>query len=148
MARRYSTYGAGDTGTDKTVLTVVSTTAIRPAICDILLGAGTTPSDHACKWVMNRFTAGGTGTAFTPVALNPSDPAATFTSASNHTVEPTYTASSYLLGWSMNQRGTFRWVAAPGFELIAPNTAANGIGLKTLSSTSTADYEATFLVEE
>lgn len=148
MARRYNTYGAGDTGTDKTVLTMVSTTAIRPKICDILVGAGTTPSDHASKFVMSRFTAGGTGTAFTPVALDPSDPASVFTSAYNHSVEPTYTAAAYLLGWSMNQRGTFRWVAAPGFELVAPPTAANGIGLKTLSSTATADYEASFLVEE
>lgn len=148
MSRRYNTYGAGDVGTDKTVLTVISTTAIRPRICDIIVGAGTTPADHATKFVLNRLTATGTGTSFTPVALDPSDPAATFTSAYNHSSEPTYTASGYLLGFSMNQRSTFRWVAAPGFELVAPATANNGIGLKSLSSTTTADHEATFLVEE
>ena len=58
------------------------------------------------------------------------DPAAVSVCGKNHTVEPTYTAIASLLDIALNQRATFRWVAAPGSELMAPATAANGIGLQ------------------
>lgn len=149
MARRYLTQGAADVGTSLTVLGITSTTAIRPRIYDIVVGCGATPADTATKFAMIRNTAAGTvGTSFTPIALDPSDPAATFTSGYDHSAEPTYTSNAYLLTFSMNQRSTFRWVAAPGSELVAPATAANGIGLRSLASTGTAIHEATFLVEE
>ncbi|OHB75584.1 MAG: hypothetical protein A2W31_00820 [Planctomycetes bacterium RBG_16_64_10] len=61
----------------------------------------------------------------------------------NHTVEPTYTTE--LLRFSINQQATFRWVAAPDGELIAPATASNGIGLQFYSvSGGTAECQAMF----
>lgn len=150
MARRYCTQGGAAVGTNVTILTMISTTAIRPKITDIVIGCAVTPADQASKFALLRCTATGTaGSSFTPIALDPSDPAATATSGvGTFSAEPTYTASSNLLNISLNQRATFRWVAAPGFELVAPATANNGIGLRSVSATGTAVHDATFLFEE
>ncbi len=78
---------------------------------------------------MLRFSAAGTSTAVTPAAFDSGDPAATSVCGKNHSVEPTYAAVP-LLDFSHNQRATFRWIAAPGEEIISPATAANGIGVQ------------------
>lgn len=149
MTRRYNTNGTAASGTNKTNITMVSAATIRPEIYDILLGAVATPADQAARFLAGRFTAAGTaGTSFTPVALEPADPASLAASGFAHSGEPTYTANANLLQISLNQRATFRWIAAPGSELRAPATAANGIGLYSLSSTSTQAYEGCLLFQE
>ena len=65
----------------------------------------------------------------------------------NHTIEPTYTAAAIVLMIPLNQRATFRWVAAPGSELVAPATAANGFGIQTTTSSAVA-ITGTLLLEE
>ena len=146
MSRRYSGIGSGAVGTDKTLLTLISAATIRPHLYDVLLGSEATPADQAADLKVMRFTAVGTeGSGFTPVALDPGDPASLADCGSGvFSVEPTYTANSVLLQFSMNQRGTFRWVAAPGGEIVAPATASNGIGLKSSSATGSATHEACF----
>ena len=128
MARRYAAIG-GDTNTAATSMWgITSAATVRPAIYDIAIGSVATPADNAWHFRMGRFTAAGTATAFTPIALDPADPASLSASAFNHTVEPTYTANAFLLDISGNQRAAVRWIAAPGGELKMPATAANGIG--------------------
>lgn len=129
MARRYSISGTDTNTASTTQLGLTSTAAIRPMICDIIISSVATPADNAGEYFLQRFTAAGTSTAVTPQALDPGDPAATATAGVNHSAEPTYTASAILLRIATNQRATFRWVAAPGFELKLPATAANGVGL-------------------
>ncbi len=53
-------------------------------------------------------------------------------------VNPTQTASAYLLTVPLNQRATFRWVAVPGKELVTPATASNGAVIITPTSSAVA----------
>ncbi len=149
MGRRYSVDGEQSvaSATD-TVLGITSTSAIRPAIYDVIFGCNASPSDNALNWLMQRATANGTNTAVTPTSLDPGDPAATATGEENHTGEPTYTANLILLNISANQRSTQRWVASPGGELISPATANNGMGLQPVHSSFNGDVQATIHFEE
>ena len=128
--RRYGFSGSITGAATKTIWTVTATSAVRPYIFDIIISSNATPADNSSEWQALRSTAAGTSTAVTPVALDSGDPAATSIGGKNHSVEPTYSPAVSLLDIAHNQRATFRWVAAPGSELIAPATAANGIGLQ------------------
>lgn len=151
MAKRYCGKGGAAVGSSVTILTLISATTVRPRITDVIVGCAAAPADTATKFEMRRFTAVGTeGSGFTPVALDPADPAsASDCGVGTFSGEPTYTSNATVLGFSMNARATFRWVAAPGCELVAPPTANNGIGLVSVSvSSGTATHDATFLFEE
>jgi hypothetical protein len=138
MSRAYSVSGPNASGaTNKTLITIVASATVRPRIYDLVIGSNATPADQSAQYGVSRFTAAGTGTSFTPLPLNSSDVAAVATSAIAHSVEPTYTANQTLLTIDLNQRATFRWVASPGMEFVAPATAANGLGLRLISATTT-----------
>lgn len=132
----------------QTLLSLISTAAIRPMIFEILFGSAATPADNALEWLLQRFTAAGTSTAVTPQAIDPGDPAATATAGKNHTVEPTYTAGAVLLDIPLNQRSTQRWVASPRGELILPPTAANGLGLQPVHASFTGNVTSTIHYRE
>jgi hypothetical protein len=113
---------------------------------DIILGSEASPADNAFKYIVQRCTALGTSTSVTPQALDPADAATESDAGENHTIEPTYTANAVLLAIGLNQRATFRWVAAPGGELVYPATASNGLGIQTptastVAITATVHYE-------
>lgn len=98
---------------------------------DIMFGSEATPADAALLWTVQRCTAAGTGTSVTPQPLDPADAATEADAAENHTIEPTYTAGAIMLNIAVNQRATFRWVAGPGYEIVTPATASNGLGVQT-----------------
>jgi hypothetical protein len=150
MGRRYHGMASAATGTNLTILTLISAATIRPKLYDLIIGCVATPADQATKFSVLRFTAAGTeGSGFTPVAIDPNDPAALADyGCGAFGVEPTYTANSNVLQISMNQRATIRWVAAPGGELMAPATAANGLGVRSISGTGTAAHEVSAWHEE
>jgi hypothetical protein len=127
--RRYGFSGSITSAATKTIWGVTATGAVRPMIYDILIGSNATPADNSSEWQLLRYTAAGTSTVVTPEKVDSGDPAATATCGKNHTVEPTY-GTVPLLDIALNQRATFRWVAAPGSEFVAPATAANGFGLQ------------------
>jgi hypothetical protein len=118
VPRRYSEVGNQGTvaSTFKTALTVIASTSTRGALYFFNLGTTGTAADGVLEWRLSRFTAAGTTTAVTPVALDGADPAALLTAGSNASGEPTYT-----------------WIAVPGGELLVPATASNGIGVTVLS---------------
>jgi hypothetical protein len=144
--RRYSGYGTGAVGTNKTILTLISATTIKPHLDEVIVGCAATPADQAANFQILRFTAVGTeGGGFTPVLVDPDDPASLADCGSGvFAAEPTYTANSVLLQFSMHQRNTFRWLPYPGHEIIAPASANNGLGLKSVAATGTATHEANF----
>ena len=150
MARRYGVIGKGDVGSGITVLGLTSASTIRPKIYDVVVGAAATPADGATEFVLKRYTAAGTAVSAANInALDPGDPASLASAGQNHSGTPTYTANSELAAFSINQRNTFRWVAAPGGELVLPATANNGIGLLSVAAAgTTANHEATFFFEE
>lgn len=112
-------------------MTADATRPKRMKLYDAILGAQGTVADNPFLYTFQRCTAAGTSTAVTPQPLDPADAATEQDAGENHTIEPTYTAAAILLNIALNQRATFRWVAAPGSELVTPATAANGIGIQT-----------------
>lgn len=146
---RYSTFAAGvASGTNLTLINIfnpAATPVTRLRIYDLMVGSVATPADQACKFLVGRTTAVGTeGSGFVPVNLDPGGPAGAADSGiGTFSGTPTYTANKELLVFSINQRATFRWVAAPGGELVTTATQNNGAGLKSSSSTSTQAHEAT-----
>lgn len=149
MGRRYSSVGNQNAADNTTIIGLTSATTIRPKIYEIFIGSAATPADQAFNIKAQRFTAAGTSTAFTPIAIDPADPAALAAAGFNHTVEPTYTANAYLYSFSFNQQASIRWVVPPEEGLVCPATAANGIGLVWEEvSGGTALTEATIHHEE
>lgn len=98
---------------------------------DIIFGSEASAADNPFLYTLQRCTAAGTSTGVTPQPLDPADAATETDAGENHTIEPTYTAGAILLNIALNQRATFRWVAAPYGELVSPATASNGIGVQT-----------------
>lgn len=130
-------------------LTADGTRPRRIKVYDAIIGSEATPADAALLWTFRRCTAAGTSTSVTPLNLDPASAATEADAGENHTVEPTFTAGAILLNIPLNQRATFRWVAAPGGELVMPATAANGFGIETDTiSTGTPVITATVHVDE
>ena len=118
-------------------------------IYEYIIGSDATPADLTTKFVLGRFTAVGTeGSGFTPIAIDPADPAAAGDYGVAHSAEPTYTANAIVGVVSLNQRATFRWIAAPGCELKAPASANNGIGCYSENSGGTAIHQCMMYHEE
>lgn len=129
---RFSVDGQDTNTASTTALALDGTTTTRGFLYDIIVGSDATPADNAAEYNLQRFaTANGTGTAVTPQSLDPADAAAEIDGTEQHTTEPTYTANAILLHWAQNQRATFRWVAAPGGEIVIPATSDSGVGIIT-----------------
>ena len=147
--RRYAINGDQNVASPTaSALGLTSATTIRPTVYDVLIGCQDTPADAAIEWFVQRYTAAGTGTAVTPTALDPGDPAATATAAKNHTAEPTYTAGLILWRMALNQRASHRWIADPDGGLVCPALASNGVGLYPVHATVTVNTDCTFHLQE
>lgn len=117
-----------------TVLAVEGDATVRGKVYDVEWGSIATPADNVIQWVLRRMTALGTKTAVTPQPLDGAAPAALLAGADDHTVEPTYAAGSELLDIGVNQRASYRWVAAPESEFWVAASATDGIGLTPIGS--------------
>ena len=131
--------GSKDATSVKTVSAVITVTgAARAKVYDMAFGCSASPADNAFLWQVQRSTTTGTATAAVANALDPADTtAATVIGYNVFTVDPTLTAGAFLYQVPLNQRATFRWVAAPGSELVIPATANAGIALIVSSATTT-----------
>ncbi len=129
----------------KTALGLTGGTTTRPAIHQLLIGASGTPADNALQWIVQRYTAAGTGTAVTPKPLDSGDPACIATAQQNHTVEPTYTSAEFLFKLALHQKASHIWQALPGCEWKLPATASNGIGIGALSPGYTGAIDASII---
>jgi len=129
MPGKFVTTGAMALIAADSVLSIISATTVRPRVSDILLSSSSTPNDYSADFQIQRFSADGTATAVTPQPLDFDDPVAITTSKHTYTAEPTLTANEILLRLAHNQRATVRWVAQPGFELVCPKLAGDGVAL-------------------
>lgn len=140
------------TSTYKTLLsaTAQTTSLRRIKIYDVTFGTLGTPADQSYEFDISRQTAASTGgTTLTPVALDPADAAAFTVGTGNPTGEGTITATSSVFYLPINQRASYRWVAAPGSELVGPATNLAGLAIRTRSvSGGTATAGALFLFTE
>lgn len=128
-----------------------ATTPRRIKWYDIMIGSEATPNDAAIQWTLTRVSAAGAGTAtaVTPALIDPADAAALADAHENFTAEPTTYDSVPVLNISLNQRATFRWVAAPGGEIVTAATASIGAGIRTpVISTGTPVATVTVHFEE
>lgn len=131
----------------------------RSKIYDILVGTNGTPADNALEWNAQRATvgsstvwAGSVSSISSQFALDPADAAF----ASFVTVNATATSSTLFTQqqqvWyePVNQRASYRWVAAPGSELVIPAvssaTGSNGMtfGVRSPGYTGTAGITVLF----
>lgn len=141
---RYTAIGTKGTNSVQSVLIVNNTSAARFRVSESLVGRITAPSDALVVHQLARTSTDPTGTTVTLSPLDPADAAAGPTGFDGVTADGTIGA--VLLSYSLHQRATFRWVAQPGHELVAPATDNNGVGA-ILGSGDSADYEATLFVE-
>ena len=119
----------------------------RVKVYDFMFGSEATPANNAFLWRIQRTTTAGTSTAVTPQPLDSADPASVTVAGSNTTVNPSLTASAFLLDIPLNQQASFRWVAAPGSELVIPATASNGVAVLTPTA-SAVNVSTTVLFDE
>ncbi len=113
----------------------------------LMFGSKATPADNPFLWeIQERTAAGGTPSAVTPQPLDDGDTIAATTVASNQPAS-NGAGSGVKMRVPLNQRATFRWVAAPGSELTVPATASQGLALATPTSSAVA-CEATILLNE
>ena len=150
---RYSASGSqtlqSSASGDATALSFAAqSTAHRCVVYEMWFGNSGAPADQVTVYTVARITADGTGSAVTPSPLDAADRASQCTCLENHTAEPTYTSGGELLEMPLNHRATFRWVAAPGGELITPATDNNGIGMKAIHASATTDFRMGAMWEE
>lgn len=120
----------------------------RIKLYDLTLGSGGTPADNVLEFGVQRSTSVPTDTTLVPAPFDPADAACVATFGSNATVEPTLTSATFLLDGFVNQRATYRWVAAPGSELVIPATANNGVSVLGLSPAYTGSFGGSLAFEE
>jgi hypothetical protein len=107
----------------------------------MIFGSSATPADNALAIYVQRFTAAGTTTAYTPPPLDPGDPACTAVAGVTATIEPTYTANRILFHLGLNQRASHRWIADPRGPLKMPATASNGLGVYYVHASFTGNVD-------
>ncbi|MCP3968586.1 MAG: hypothetical protein GY718_19965 [Lentisphaerae bacterium] len=137
-------------GDPQTLINIFSVAGVsRGKIDNVIVSSGATPDDQAANYEMLRTTGIGTeGSGKTPNPTDPDTVASSFDAGYGHSIEPTETADSELLVFSVNQRATFEWLANPGKELIMPATTNNGISLVRRTSTGVYVIDATIIFEE
>jgi hypothetical protein len=120
----------------------------RFALYELIMGSEAAPGDFAFLWTVNKRT--GTATGGTAPAQEPLDQSDTLASTLVANQAPTTNGagSGIKLTVPLNQRATFRWVAAPGGELIAPATASNGYGIATPTAGALVAVTALVHVQE
>jgi hypothetical protein len=128
-----------------TALTAQTTGLTRALVQEFDVGTLGTPADNVVQYDVCRCTTIGTGTNGTPSPLDTTLRAAATVATLNCTAEPTAGVSVFNLG--LNQRASFRWVAAPGSELVIPAVNLAGFSIRALSTayTGTASGAAVFI---
>jgi len=143
---RYAARGVRtDAGTTLGVLFLeTGGTVTRGWLYDLIVGVDDTPADTAFKWEVSRGSAGtAAGTGITPELLDSADVAAQTAPLGTLTTNPTTIGSIPLLEIPLNQRATFRWVAAPGGELVWPATAGAGLLIQHTKAAGAGDAVST-----
>ena len=125
-----------------------ATTAHRLKLFRLHFGASGTPADTAFLVQLQHCTTAGTSTAVTPQKLDPGDRVAQATAGENHTVDPTLTANAIPFSQGCHTRNAINLFLGPGYEIVTPATASNGLALRTPTAGSLIAVNATLHYEE
>lgn len=136
-------------------------TAGRGRLYDILVGTNGTPADNFIEYQVSRCTVGTTvvwlgsvSSISSAYVLDVADPgfyAQVIVNASQgSTTNIVQVSQQWYVG--VNQRASYRWVAAPGSELVYPAnssaTGQNGLGLHAKSGAYTGTCTGAVMVSE
>ncbi len=122
----------------------------RGKIYDLLIGTDSTPGDTAVLWDMARATTmlssevyiGALTSASSVYALDMADGLLSAFAIVNSTAETaTYGNEAWSVG--INQRASYRWVAAPGSEFVYPATSSAGLGLRAMGPSGGGSFTGT-----
>jgi hypothetical protein len=134
-------------GTAKTVLAWINGATRRCRLLTVQFGgASVTQADPPMLFEIVRFTTDGTGTAVTPTALEPANPAAIGTAKANYTVEPTTPTVVYEDRVSPIGN-TFIWEVPPGREIYCAVSNLLALRLTALTNAQ-SNLRASMTVEE
>ena len=132
-----STRASLDTTLDVGSIIAAASNPRRFQIFDFTIGSGTN-GDTMLVWTINKRTAAATaGTAPTITPIDTSDTIAS-TLVANQAPTTNGGGSGVVKTVPLYQRATYRWVATPGREIVAPATASNGWSCNTPTSTAIA----------
>lgn len=132
----------------------------RGKLYDILVGTNGTPADNYMEWDVARCTmgassvlAGGISSLSSNFGLDLADSYGFLAMAgTNSSVETAFTAGTEIWYVGVNQRASYRWVAAPGSELVYPAassaTGTNGLLGRTRSGGYTGTATMNWLFQE
>ena len=118
----------------------------RQKLYDYIVANEEAPADALFTHNLLRVTADPAGGATpTPEPLDPADAAALF--AGNDVITTDAAGTVLVMTFGLNHRATFRWVAAPGSEIVTAATDNLGVfGRVDLATTDS--FAATMLIEE
>ena len=152
----FQTLVASATAPDSAIsLTVNASTIHRIWLYEINMGNIGTPADLTSVYYIGQVTApGASGGAITPTAIEDGTTNAKASVSVLHgnlTTEPTYVATiagtgvttpanGDLLRVPLNHRATYRWVAPPGGEFVAPAITTDGFAGVAAHASATSDY--------
>lgn len=122
-------------------------TPARGKVYDVLVGTNGTPADNYIEWDISRVTTSSTSTLITPQPLDSADAAARSVVTANSSTHATISIQN-LWYVGVNQRASYRWVAAPGSELVWPATSSNGLQLRQRSGGYTGTATGTWMWSE
>ena len=124
-----------------------TSTPRRSKVYDLLVGTNGTPADNFMEWDVSRVTTSSTATVITPQPLDSADAASTLVVTANSSSAGTISLQN-LWYVGVNQRASYRWVAAPGSELVAPATSSAGLQLRTRSGGYTGTVTGSWMWNE
>lgn len=121
-------------GNSTTSNTTISGQLRRGKLYDILVGTNGTPADNYMEWDCCRATvgtssvlAGGISSLSSNFFLDAADAGSMAIIGINSSIETAFTPTTEVWYVGVNQRASYRWVAAPGSELVYPaNSSATG----------------------
>ena len=120
----------------QTVTDLVRGAGVRAKLYEFTLSTGGVPEDTTVRWNVARHTTANTAAALTSEPLDPDQPASVTTMLQAGTIEGTY-GGDPIFDAAFNVRAAYRWVAAPGGEIVGTNTASNGIGVRIVQGSAT-----------
>lgn len=122
-------------------------TARREKWYDILVGTNGAPADNFMEFECSRITTNSTATNIVAPPLDSADAAHGTSVVVNSSSFGTISVPNlWYIG--MNQRASYRWVCAPGSELVQPTTSSNGLILRQRSGSYTGTATATVMFQE
>ena len=130
----------------------------RGKVYDILVGTAGTPADNYMEYRLQRATMSTSGTGWagslssvsSAIVGDQADGTVSGFLGVNSSNEANVTLASAPAMWyvGVNQRASYRWVAAPGSEFVYPATSSNGLVLQTQSGGYTSFTTGNILVSE